>query len=62
VVLVYRPKGDTACVLGREGLHQLGGPLHLPPPAYGDGTWGAYLDTDSTHFYSETKDVNIDVR
>jgi hypothetical protein len=62
VVLVYRPKGDTQWYWVAKGYTNSAGRYTFHTPAYGDGTWGAYLDTDSTHFYSETKDVNIDVR
>ncbi|MEC3995823.1 hypothetical protein VSR01_20800 [Actinacidiphila sp. DG2A-62] len=62
VVLVYRPKGDSQWYWVQKGYTNSAGRYTFTTPAYGDGTWAAYLDADSTHFASETKDVYVDVR
>ncbi|MBM9509104.1 hypothetical protein [Actinacidiphila acididurans] len=61
VVLVYRPKGDSNWYWVQKGYTNSAGRFSFTTPAYGDGTWAAYLDADSTHFYSETKTVYVDV-
>ncbi|WP_433891150.1 hypothetical protein [Streptomyces sp. CA-111067] len=62
VVLVYRPKGDTQWYWVQKGYTNSAGKYSFTTPAYGDGTWGTYLDTDAHHFYSQSKNVNEDVR
>lgn len=62
VVLVYRPKGDPQWYWVVKGYTNSAGRYTLNTKAYGDGTWGVYVDADSTHFYSESKDVYVDVR
>ncbi|MYS23903.1 MULTISPECIES: hypothetical protein [unclassified Streptomyces] len=61
VVLVYKPKGDTEWYWVKKAYTNAAGRYSFSTPAYGDGTWGAYLQTDSKHFYSSTKGVNVDV-
>lgn len=62
VVLVYRPKGDSQWYWVQKGYTDAAGRFRFTTPAYGDGSWGAYLEADSKHFYSETKTLNVDVR
>lgn len=62
VVLVFRPKGDTQWYWVLKGYTNSYGRYTLNTKAYGDGTWAAYLDANSTHYYSETKQVYVDVR
>jgi hypothetical protein len=62
VVLVYRPKGDSQWYWVVKGYSDSAGRFTLNTKAYGDGTLAAYLDSDSRHFYSETKQVYVNVR
>jgi hypothetical protein len=38
-------------VLGGQGLNT---------QAFGDGTWAAYIEPNSSHYYSESKQVYVD--
>lgn len=62
VVLVYRPKGDSQWYWVQKGYTDSAGRYGFTTQAYGDGTWAAYYDADSTHFASDTKTVYVDVR
>ncbi|MFC4034290.1 hypothetical protein ACFO3J_22835 [Streptomyces polygonati] len=62
VVLVYKPKGDPQWYWVKKGYTNAAGRYSFSTPAYGDGTWAAYLATDSKHFYSETPNyVSVNV-
>jgi hypothetical protein len=62
VVLAYRPKGSATWYWVVKGRADSRGRYKLATKAYGDGTWAAYLDADSAHSYSETRQVYVRVR
>ncbi|MDX2812045.1 hypothetical protein PV410_05655 [Streptomyces sp. PA03-5A] len=62
VVIVFRPKGESTWYWTVKGRTDSSGRFSLNTKAYGDGTWGAYLEADSTHFYSESKTEYVNAR
>ncbi|MFD3452518.1 hypothetical protein ACFWVC_10065 [Streptomyces sp. NPDC058691] len=62
IVIVFKPKGESTWYWAVKGKTDSSGRFSLKTKAYDDGTWGAYLEADSTHFYSESKDEYINAR
>ncbi|MFJ4849364.1 MULTISPECIES: hypothetical protein [unclassified Streptomyces] len=62
IVIVFKPKGESTWYWAVKGKTDSSGRFSLRTKAYGDGTWGAYLEADSTHFYSESKDEYVNAR
>ncbi|MCW2869457.1 MAG: hypothetical protein JWL99_777 [Streptomyces oryziradicis] len=65
LVLVFKPKGDNTWYWVVKGKSGANGSFTFKGDQYGyygDGTWAVYLNADSTHFYSESKTVYVNVR
>jgi hypothetical protein len=62
VVLVFKPKGDPNGYGAVKVSTNSSGRFTFTTQAHRDGTWTAYLDADSAHFSSETRQVYVDVR
>lgn len=62
VVIVFRPKGKSTWYWTVKGRTDSAGRFSLKTKAYGDGTWAAYLEADSKHFYSESKTEYVNAR
>lgn len=62
VVLVFRPRGDTEWYWVVKGYTNSYGHYALNTQAFGDGTWGTYIEPNSSHYYSESRDVYVDAR
>jgi hypothetical protein len=60
VVLVFKPRYDTQWYWVVKGYTNSSGHYALNTQAFGDGTWAAYIEPNSSHYYSESKQVYVD--
>lgn len=60
VVLVFKPRYDTQWYWVVKGYTNSYGHYALNTQAFGDGTWAAYIEPNSSHYYSESKQVYVD--
>jgi hypothetical protein len=59
-VLVFKPRYDTQWYWVVKGYTNSSGHYALNTQAFGDGTWAAYIEPNSSHYYSESKQVYVD--
>lgn len=62
VVLAFRPQGDRQWYWVVKGRADTAGHYRLVTEAYGPGTWATYLEPDTAHRYSESRQVFVPVR
>ncbi|MEE4543573.1 hypothetical protein V2S66_16525 [Streptomyces sp. V4-01] len=60
VVLVFKPRYDPNWYWVVKGYTNAYGHYALNTTAFGDGTWAAYIEPNSSHYYSESKQVYVD--
>jgi hypothetical protein len=60
VVLAFKPRYDPNWYWMVKGYTNAYGHYALNSQAYEDGTWAAYIEPNSSHYYSESKQVYVD--
>jgi hypothetical protein len=62
VVLVFKPRYDTQWYWVVKGYTNAYGHYALNTQAFEDGSWAAYIEPNSSHYYTESKEVYVDAR